>query len=998
MLLNVHSYYSYKYGTISPKDLLQLYEQSGIERPVLTDINSTSACLDFVRMAQLKGMQPAIGIDFRNGANQLFIALAKNNSGYQEMNHYLSPFLTTKHPEIPARAPRFEQVSIVYPLEKYTGFELAENEFVGVRPEHLAKLSFSNLSVAKHNLVALQTATFTNKSDFNAHRLLRSIDKNLLLSKLPKTEEGKEQHLFLTADELRMAYSAHSYLITNAENLLSECQIYFEFGDESEHKNKAVFCDSGKERDDVEMLKYLCQQGLEYRYGSKPTETVLQRVETELKIIQEKRFTSYFLMNWDMTQYARMRHYPYVGRGSGANSIVAYLLRITDVDPIELDLYFERFINLYRKNPPDFDVDFSWTDRDDVTKYLFDKHQNVALLGAYVTFQQKAVIRELGKVFGLPKREIDLLSAGEFNPKNIDKMAGLVLRYGQLIAGFPSHCSVHSSGILISQHPLSHFSATFMPPKGFATTQFDMVIAEDAGLYKFDVLSQRGLGKIKDGIDIVLENQGIAVDIHDVKSFKEDPDINNNLKVGKAIAAFYVESPAMRMLLSKLKVDTYLGLVAASSVIRPGVAQSGMMREYIQRFRDPERRKDAHPVLFKIMPETFGVMVYQEDVIKVAHYFADLTLAEADVLRRGMSGKFRSRDEFLKVKQKFFDNCHSKGYTQELTAEVWRQIESFAGYAFAKGHSASYAVESYQSLFLKTHYPLEFMVAAINNGGGFYRTEFYVHEARMLGGNIHAPCVNNGKALTSIKGKDIFIGIGFIQGLEGDVAKRIELERIHNGPFESFDDFIDRVPIGLEQTTLLVRINALRFTGRNKRELLWEAHFKLNKEKKKFRQDTLFKAEHRKFTIPELSKNPLENAFDEIELLGYPLCHPFNLLAEEPKTDLLARDMPKLKGQVIAIWGYLVTTKNTKTIKREAMNFGTFLDQDGYFFDTTHFPDVAAKYRFRGRGVYEIIGSVEEEFGFFSIEVISMRKIDMIPDPRYDDGNEKSGSIANFIR
>ena len=216
-----------------------------------------------------------------------------------------------------------------------------------------------------------------------------------------------------------------------------------------------------------------------------------------------------------------------------------------------------------------------------------------------------------------------------------------------------------------------------------------------------------------------------AIDIHDIKRFKQDEKIKYLLKNAKAIGCFYVESPAMRMLLKKLQVATYLGLVAASSVIRPGVSKSGMMREYILRYRKPERRKDAHPILLEIMPETYGVMVYQEDVIKVAHYFGGLNLGEADMLRRGMSGKFRSRDEFMKVKNQFFENCKTKGHSLELTSEIWRQIESFAGYAFAKGHSASYAVESYQSLFLKAYYPLEYMVATINNFGGFYYVELY---------------------------------------------------------------------------------------------------------------------------------------------------------------------------------------------------------------------------------------------------------------------------------
>ena len=372
-----------------------------------------------------------------------------------------------------------------------------------------------------------------------------------------------------------------------------------------------------------------------------------------------------------------------------------------------------------------------------------------------------------------------------------------------------------------------------MPPKGFSTTQFDMVAAEDVGLYKFDILSQRGLGKIKEAVAIATYNNPTdpLIDIHDIKRFKEDERIKYLLRNAKAIGCFYVESPAMRMLLKKLQVDDYLGLVAASSVIRPGVAKSGMMREYILRYRYPERRKEAHPTMLEIMPDTYGVMVYQEDVIKVAHFFGDLTLGEADMLRRGMSGKFRSRAEFMKVKNQFFENCYRAGKDKTMVAEVWRQIESFAGYAFAKGHSASYAVESYQSLFLKAYYPLEYMVATINNFGGFYRTELYVHEARMHGASIHAPCVNRSMHKTVIYGKAIYLGFQLLQAFEANTVQKILSAREHGGVFINLDDFIDRVTISIEQLTILIKVNAFRFTGINKRELLWNAHMKVSKVK-----------------------------------------------------------------------------------------------------------------------------------------------------------------------
>ncbi len=774
-------------------------------------------------------------------------------------------------------------------------------------------------------------------------------------------------------------------MLANAQQLLGRCAIRFVFGHLQEHKNLKTY--TGSEARDFALMKRMCYRGLPYRYPQ-ANKKIHDRLEKELAIIQEKNFVSYFLINCKIVSYARRKGYFYVGRGSGANSIAAYLMRITDVDPIDLDLYFERFINLYRKNPPDFDIDFSWKDREDITRFIFEYFGKkvpgrVALLATYSTFQYRATVRELGKVFGLPPHEIDRLVLGE---APADKLSKLVLQYGGLIAGFPSHLSIHAGGILIAEQSIYHFTATSLPPKGFPVTHFDMLIAEDVGLYKFDILAQRGLGKIKDCIEMVYENHPghPPIDIHDFKRLKEDARIKELLREAKAIGCFYVESPAMRMLLRKLRVDHYLGLVAASSVIRPGVAKSGMMREYILRFRYPERRKEAHPVLWDIMPETYGVMVYQEDVIKVAHYFAGLDLGEADVLRRGMSGKFRSREEFQKIEDKYFDNCKRMGHSPELASEVWRQIQSFAGYAFAKGHSASYAVESYQSLFLKAYYPLEYMTCTINNGGGFYSMELYLHEARMHGGTVEAPCVNSSEALCCIAGITIYIGLGFIKDVEDRLVRDLLWAR-QEGTFTSLDNFVKRVPVSLEQAMLLIRAGAFRCMGKSKKDLFWEAHFLLGHHKKSKPVRGLFDVPARQFALPELSTYAHEDSFDELELLGYPLCNPFELLKEPPPSTLLASDLPRYLNQTVTICGYLVSIKNTRTANKDRMNFGTFTDPAGQFIDTVHFPQSATRFPFRGRGIYVICGKVTEEFDFYALEVSSMKKLPFIDDPRYID-------------
>ena len=977
MLLNCHTYYSFCYGTMSTRDLLNDLVKKNYDAFVLSDINNTSAILDALRLTEGRSPKVIPGIDFRNGMQQVYIGIARNNEGFRELNEHLSAHLHQKK-EFDEQAPVFKNTFTVYPLAGYQNQLLNAQTFIGISPKELSKLPFSPHKDKISHMVVLQAVSFENKKDHNTHRLLRAIDKNVVLSKLPAGEQGSTEEVAPTKEMLYDAFKDYPDIIKNTERILHASGVQFEFGKLS-NKNLKSYTISLAE--DMALLRQLCQEGLHYRFP-KPGKEVYERIEKELKIIEDKQFASYYLINWDIIRYAQSKNYFYVGRGSGANSMVAYLLRITDVDPIDLDLYFERFINEHRSNAPDFDIDFSWTDRDDITAYIFKRfgYQRTALLAAYSTFQHDAVIRELGKVFGLPAAEIDRLQKIN-NPAEADSIGKLVLKYGALIANFPSHLSIHSSGILISEHPITAYSATFMPPKGYPTTQFSMLEAEDIGLFKFDILSQRGLGKIKDAVELIKQNKRVEIDIHDIPKFKNDEEIKKLLRVGKCIGCFYVESPAMRMLLSKLEADDYLRLVAASSIIRPGVAKSGMMREYILRYRHKERREKAQqalPELYNMLAETYGVMVYQEDVIKIAHLFAGLSLADADYLRRGMSWKFKKRNEFNKVKERFFSNCLAKNYPYQTINDIWTQIESFANFAFSKGHSASYAVESYQALYLKAYYPLEYMVATLNNGGGFYRKDLYIHEARMNGAQIVAPCINSSSEWCEIKGHTIYLGFNMVSELEQQVIATIIQERDTNGLFSDLYQFIKRTNISIEQLRLLIRVGAFNVINKNKRVLMWEAHMFINPQQSGEQHAELFDVEPERYSLPNLENTWLDDAMDEIELLGFSLCSPFKLLKEKINNTLLSRDLKKLEGKTVEIIGYLVTTKRTHTSGGDKMYFGTFLDIEGYWIDTVHFPSSARSFPFTGPGCYRLIGKVVNEFDFIYLEVSHQYRLNTI--------------------
>jgi DNA polymerase-3 subunit alpha len=978
MFWNCHSYYSLRYGTLSPEKLVEAGVRVGADTLGLTDINNSTGVMEFARLCGEAGIRPLAGMEFRDGGTLLYTGLARSNEGFRELNDFLTRHNVAGTP-LPRQAPPFSHCYAIYPLGGPLPQKLRDNERIGVRPEEAGRI-FS--SPHRHNLsrlVVQHPVTFSSETGWLLHRNLRAIDNNTLITKLEPGQLASRWDQAVSAERIRKAFADWPDIPCNTTRMTDDCSIAFDY---HSVKNRRTFTGSGY--DDRILLEKLALDGLEYRYGPHNREAA-ERVRNELAVIDRMGFSAYFLITWDIIRYSMGRGFYHVGRGSGANSIVAYCLKITDVDPIDLNLYFERFINPRRTSPPDFDIDYAWNERDAVQDYIFKRygHRHTALLGAMSTFKGRSIFRELGKVYGLPKAEIDDLVRDPASAASRNGITRQIHGIARMMADFPNLRSIHAGGVLISEEPITSYTALDMPPKGFPTTQWDMYLAEEIGFEKLDILSQRGIGHIKECAAIVAANRGMKVDIHQAELFKKDPAVRNQLRNGETNGCFYIESPAMRGLLKKLRCDDYTGLVAASSIIRPGVAQSGMMREYIHRFHHPGQFEYIHPVMKEQLEETFGVMVYQEDVLKVCHHFAGLDLADADVLRRAMSGKGRGRKEFQLIVDRYFQNCRERGYPQDIIKEVWRQIESFAGYSFSKAHSASYAVESFQSLYLKAHYPLEFMVAVINNFGGFYRTWVYFNEARRCGGTIHLPCVNHSGYKTSIAGSDIYIGFIHVANLESHVAQEIPAERARHGPFLSLEDLVGRLGVGLEQLILLIRTGALRFTGKSKAVLLWEAHMLLGRNKDNPHYQALFPAPSREFFLPALDVRPLEDAYDEMQLLGWPVSlTPFDLLQTSFRGEIAARDLPKWVGKKVRMAGNLVTIKYVRTSRGEIMHFAAFLDDDGEFFDTVHFPDSLRQYPFRGDGVYLILGKVVEEFGFPSLEVEKMAKLPVMPDPR----------------
>ncbi|HAG06124.1 MAG TPA: DNA polymerase III subunit alpha, partial [Cryomorphaceae bacterium] len=467
-----HTAYSFRFRSSDLQNVLEIAEKHGCTPLILAEINGTAGILPSLHTAKIP-IFPAT--DLRDRGQRIAVLLPESPRGFQHLNAWLSearPHRLHELPDLP-------EVRIIYPLSRAPERALKAHEWIGVEEGEQRR---AERHPAFQRCLAWTTMAFRGNGDYNSHRLLRAMEQNTVLSKLTSADHLPNAHRWEDMSAVAARFSP--LLWAQSQYFLDSLPPWdAQLGKGSGGKNQQTY--TGSLAKDVALLRHLCLDALPHRYP-KASRAVAERLEKELQIIQEKAFTAYFLINWDIVRYAQKQDFFYVGRGSGANSMVAYLLKITNVDPIELDLYFERFINLYRQSPPDFDLDFSWRDRQHLTAYIFKRFPNTALLGACNTFQYRAVVRELGKVFGLPKFEIDALADGKI--PGGDESAQRLLQYAHRLHGLPNRMSIHSGGILIAQEPLHAFSTTFLPPKGFPTVDFDMYTAEDVGLHKFDIL------------------------------------------------------------------------------------------------------------------------------------------------------------------------------------------------------------------------------------------------------------------------------------------------------------------------------------------------------------------------------------------------------------------------------------------------------------------------------------------------------------------------------
>ena len=740
----------------------------------------------------------------------------------------------------------------------------------------------------------------------------------------------------------------------------------------------------------------ICHSALWEKYNP-ITIDVLKRLTYELEVIIELGYADYFLVVWDIVQWANKRGIPTVGRGSAAGSIVSYILGMTRVDPIKYKLLFERFLNPARRDPPDIDIDFCWKRRDEVIQYIYNRYgyNKVAMIATFNTYRYKSSIWDVARAMGMPSQEISELINTSINEyknlsyKKSDSQYRTIVSLAKNLEGRPRHMGIHCGGVVISPNDITDYVPLQKSIKGPLVTQFDMHSIKKAGLIKIDILGQRSLTVISEVADTIQNKYNIHFDRYIM------PDIDDKtaklIRNGHTIGVFQIESPGMRGLLKKLQVDTFEMIVVASSIIRPGPADSGMLRHFLKRHHRKEDMKTVHSSLKELLKETYGIMIYQEDVIKTAEVIAGWSLSESDELRRSMSGK-RGKEPFSKYRGPFIMDAVKRGIRREEALEIWRQMEAFSGFAFCKAHSASYATISVQSAWLKAHFPAEFMAAVMSNYGGFYHASCYLEEIRRMGINILPPDVNMAEPHfiaedmerdSSVYKKntdDRFLGvrIGFLQikGLTRRTLKRL-LGKRKERPFESLEDFCIRVRPNLREVESLIRCGSFDTFDYTRPQHIWRLKLFYNKIKNN--SESLF-ASTVKYSsaIPIVDYSIEKKLRDEFELMELTLeKHPLWIWKEAMQHHIdqfgkfiHAKDLYLHIGEKVKLVGWIISAQKTKTKAGESMQFLSCEDLTATY-EAVFFPVVYRKFGrlIRGRGPYIIEGMVEDDFGHTPLKV-----------------------------
>ncbi len=965
--LHCHSYFSMMHGTAPIEALVRAAAYAGMKALALTDLNGLYGWVEFVQTCEHSGIKPLCGVDLTAG-DASAVLLAKDAKGYERICRLASDFHLAAEPPLaklmPPRSEAGQEVPLPrtrWPPQAFSLKQalLEDRKHLAVLTRDLALLKhlahetgtdglYAELVPDKENLSLLRLARelripsvasndvfFLHPKQFAIHRVLRAIDETTTLARVNPLLSAVPARFFCDEAWMRAKLSYCPEAIERSARLAEELHSDWRLGETvfppfAEFSREEAFF----------TLRWKCYQGARRRYGDLRSE-VGQRLEYELKVIREKGFTHYFLVVDDIVRQAPRT----CGRGSVAASLVSYCLGITHVDPIRHHLMFERFLNPGRRDPPDADIDFPWDERDALLDYVFEKYgpYRVAMVANHVRLQTRAAIREIAKVHGIPEDEMRKTRKRLFHmaPEALPEPWGEIVRAAEFLHDFPRHLSVHCGGVVIVPDDLRRYVPLERATKGVNIIQWEKDQTEDFGLVKIDLLGNRSLAVIRDGLCEVELNTGKRIAYENLDP-TQDPVTQDLVKRGDTMGVFYIESPATRQLQQKAGVGDYEHLVIHSSIIRP--AAHRYINEYVERLHgkpyDP-----VHPRLKEILSETYGIMVYQEDVTKTAMALAGFDAVDGDGLRKALSKK-RPTKKLSAYREQFFAGATERGVDSDSTHRIWEMIMSFAGYSFCKPHSASYALVSYQSAFLRAHYPAEFMAAVIRNGGGYYSAFAYLSEARRMGLNILPPDINASELGYSGKERELRVGFQQIRHVAEKTFERIVVERKRGGSYRSLPDFLSRMKIDVAETKLLIRAGCFDRVagGLNRPQLIWQL-LQLHSPpwpdggaSPTLRGSSFHLAP---VWIPPVDDyTEAERLRDEQELLGFLISrHPLNLYEEQLASRPYVRGdrMQDHIGKQVTMVGCLIADKSVYTAHDEPMAFMSFEDKTA-LYETVFFP------------------------------------------------------------
>ncbi len=987
--LHVHSNYSLCRGAARIEALVDAVLARGMSAMALTDINGVYGLVWFLQYAAERGLRPIVGAELRTETEHATL-LTRNRDGYEtlcriisrcrrETDFCLSKTLIEGREHLIVLS---DQAPLLGALGRQNGTSDIYVELNDPKAEPPLR-SFSRATGIP--LVATNDVYFVDPSDYPLHRLLRAIDLNTSLSRIPPEELVSDDHWLKPEEVMARRYPHLMEALENTQRIAEECST-LEIG-------KLVFpsFDLPGGADAFEYLKEECYRGAERRYGEL-SDSVRKRLEHELKIIRDKGFATYFLIVRDIVRQSART----CGRGSAAASLVSYCLGITHVEPITHNLFFERFLNEGRTDPPDIDIDFPWDERDGVFDYVFQKYgaMRAAMISNHVGFRTRAAVREVAKVYGLPEQEIKAVTQrmGYYWALNhLEEVVKThpvykdmefkepwpeIIRLATKLEGFPRHMSVHCGGIVVVPDRIDRYVPVEPAPKGVPIIQWEKDQAEDAGLIKIDLLGNRSLAVIRDALAAVKENYGVEIDYAQWDP-TTDARTQDLIRKGDTIGVFYVESPSMRQLQQKCRTGDFDHLVIHSSIIRP--AANKYIREYVRRLRGGSYQS-LHPLLEEVLAETYGIMVYQEDVSRIAMAMAGFNASDADLLRKILSKK-RAGRKLEDYKGMFYAGAAARGVSRKVVDEVWEMIMSFSGYSFCKPHSASYALVSYKSCYLRAHYPAEFIAAVLTNQGGYYSAFAYVSEARRMGLRVLLPDVNESRKEYRGKGKTVRVGLMQLKGLK-ECALLTILDERKKGPFLSFEDFLHRVDIDVADAKIVIKAGAVDSIsgGATRPEMIWkalawhEARASRRPTTRSLFQDVPAIVPP---NVPQYSaRTVLEH---ELETLDFLISrHPLSLYTQQLSTLKYVKgaDLRRHVGKRITTVGWWVTGKLISTRDDEPMEFISFEDTTS-LYETVFFPEAYARFCHilnRSRP-YVLTGTVEEEYGVVTLTVDTVRLI-----------------------